>query len=106
MRKRTIVTCDKCSGSFVFKPFKRKLSDGIEMHYIKCRHCHKETVSYYTDGNIRQQMKVNEVKRKELQQRMVNAESKEEIEGYVEQINKLSEDVGVQMDQLKVRIEK
>ncbi|TFF45787.1 transglycosylase [Bacillus thuringiensis] len=101
MRQRTVVTCEKCSGSFRFKPLKRKLPNRIEMHYIKCRHCSKETVSYYTDEKIRQQLQGNEVKRKELRERMMVAESQEDIKVYVEQINQLSKDVGKQMDTLK-----
>ncbi|HFR4183369.1 TPA: transglycosylase [Bacillus cereus] len=101
MNQRTIVTCDKCSGSFRFKPLKRKLPNGIEMYYIKCRHCSKETVSYYTDEMIHQQLQDNEVKRKELRERIMVSESQEDIKGYVEQINQLSQDVGKQMDMLK-----
>ncbi|MGO5005143.1 transglycosylase [Bacillus wiedmannii] len=104
MKQRTIVTCEKCSGSFRFKPLKRKLPNGIEMHYIKCRHCSKETVSYYTDEMIRQQLQDNEVKRKELRERIMVAESQEDIKGYVEQINQLSQDVGKQMDMLKEKM--
>ncbi|EOA3902529.1 MULTISPECIES: transglycosylase [Bacillus cereus group] len=105
MRPRTIVTCEKCSGTFRFKPLKRKLPNGIEMHYIKCRHCRKEYVSYYTDEIIRQQLQDNEVKRKELRERMMASEDEEEIKRYVEQINQLSQDVGKQMDLLKERID-
>ncbi|TBX86170.1 transglycosylase [Bacillus cereus] len=101
MKPRTIVTCEKCSGSFRFKPLKRKLPNGIEMHYIKCRHCSKETVSYYTDEEIRQQLQDNEVERKALRERMMTAEDEEEIKRYVKQINQLSQDVGKQMDMLK-----
>lgn len=105
MKQRTIVTCEKCSGSFRFKPLKRKLPNGIEMHYIKCRHCRKETISYYTDEKIRQQIQDNEVKRKELRDQMMITEDEEEMKGYVEQINQLSKDVGKQMDMLKERME-
>lgn len=75
------------------------------MHYIKCRHCSKETVSYYTDEKIRQQLQNNEVKRKELRERIMITESQEDIKGYVEQINQLSQDVGKEMDLLKERME-
>lgn len=101
MKQRTLVTCENCSGNFRFKPLKRKFSNGIEMHYIKCRHCSKEIVSYYTDKMIRQQLQDNEVKRKELRERIMVSESQEDIKGYVEQINQLSQDVGKQMDMLK-----
>ncbi|TXR64175.1 transglycosylase [Bacillus sp. AY18-3] len=101
MKSRTIVICDKCSGSFRFKSLKRKLFNGIEMYYIKCRHCGKETVSYYTDEKIRQQLQDNEVERKELRERIMVAESQEDIKGYVEQINQLAKNVRKQMDKLK-----
>ena len=92
MDKSLLARCDGeggCGKEFrITKLELDKLNGGIEKTYFRCPHCNKEYVAFYTDRDIR---------RKQVKIRTLTD---------LEAINKLKQEIGIDMNKLKAKVEK
>lgn len=97
------VVCDKCQKQFKISIKKQKIEDDIERVYFVCPKCKEEYTSYYSNDEIKD--KQNQIRAMQEEYLKLRGKSFKKAFKLQKEINKSKEEIGVDMDHLRRKVE-
>lgn len=94
------VVCDNCNKGFKIKVRTQKIKDGVERVYFTCPKCKTEYTFYYTNDKVKELQ--GQIKALQMEYNSLRGKNTSKGYGMLQEITKIKNKVGKEMDLLKI----